>query len=129
MSFYLCPFVAFSYSQFRDEYTLEQIMKSPQVVEGVLTKLQCCPTSDGSGAAILASEAFVRRHGLEKQAVEIVGMEMASDPASTFADKSLMKIAGTDMTRLATQRLFALIHTHVVLSLPLCCFQLLPVPR
>jgi len=44
---------------------------------------------------------------LEKQAVEIVGMEMASDPASTFADKSLMKIAGTDMTRLATQRLFA----------------------
>ncbi|XP_017117048.1 sterol carrier protein 2 [Drosophila elegans] len=95
------------YSQFRDEYTLEQIMKSPQVVEGVLTKLQCCPTSDGSGAAILASEAFVRRHGLEKQAVEIVGMEMASDPASTFADKSLMKIAGTDMTRLATQRLFA----------------------
>ncbi|KAH8357062.1 hypothetical protein KR200_009488 [Drosophila serrata] len=95
------------YSQFRDEYTLEQIMKSPQVVEGVLTKLQCCPTSDGSGAAILASEAFVRRHGLEKQAVEIVGMEMASDPASTFADKSLMKIAGTDMTRLASQRLFA----------------------
>ncbi|XP_017105308.2 sterol carrier protein 2 [Drosophila bipectinata] len=95
------------YSQFRDEYTLEQIMKSPQVVEGVLTKLQCCPTSDGSGAAILASEAFVRRHGLEKQAVEIVGMEMASDPESTFADKSLMKIAGYDMTRLASQRLFA----------------------
>ncbi|XP_034669408.1 non-specific lipid-transfer protein [Drosophila subobscura] len=95
------------YSQFRDEYTLEQIMKSPQVVEGVLTKLQCCPTSDGSGAAILASEQFVRRHGLEKQAVEIVGMEMASDPASTFADKSLMKIAGYDMTALATQRLFA----------------------
>ncbi|XP_011183545.1 sterol carrier protein 2 [Zeugodacus cucurbitae] len=95
------------YSQFRDEYTLEQIMRSPEVVEGVLTKLQCCPTSDGSGAAILASEQFVRRHGLESQAVEIVGMEMASDPESTFADKSLMKIAGYDMTRLAAQRLFA----------------------
>ncbi|XP_023297580.1 sterol carrier protein 2 [Lucilia cuprina] len=95
------------YSQFRDEYTLEQIMKSPTVVEGVLTKLQCCPTSDGSGAAILASEAFVRRHGLESQAVEIVGMEMASDPESTFKDKSLMKIAGYDMTKLAASRLFA----------------------
>ncbi|TDG42286.1 hypothetical protein AWZ03_011294 [Drosophila navojoa] len=29
------------------------------------------------------------------------------DPESTFADKSLMKIAGYDMTRLAAQRLFA----------------------
>ena len=95
------------YSQFRDEYTLDQIMKSPQVVEGVLTKLQCCPTSDGSGAAILASEQFVRRHGLEAQAVEIIAMEMATDPESSFADKSLMKIAGYDMTRLAASRLFA----------------------
>lgn len=95
------------YSQFRDEYTLEQIMKSPQVVEGVLTKLQCCPTSDGSAAAILASESFVRRRGLEKQAVEIVGMEMATDPESTFNDRSLMKIAGYDMTKLAASRLFA----------------------
>ncbi|XP_055918114.1 sterol carrier protein 2 [Eupeodes corollae] len=94
------------YSQFRDEYTLEQIKNSPKI-HGVLTKLQCCPTSDGSAAAIIASEAFVRRHGLEKQAVEIVGMEMATDPESSFADKSLMKIAGYDMTRLAAERLFA----------------------
>ncbi|KAI9586511.1 hypothetical protein GQX74_002358 [Glossina fuscipes] len=96
------------YSQFQDEYTLEQIMQSPQVVDGVLTKLQCCPTSDGSAAAILASETFVRRHGLEKQAVEIVGMEMATDPESTFKDRSLIKIAGYDMTKLAASRLFAM---------------------
>ncbi len=36
-------------SQFRDVYTLEQIMKSPKVF-GPLTKLQCCPTSDGCAA-------------------------------------------------------------------------------
>ncbi|XP_055839613.1 sterol carrier protein 2 [Episyrphus balteatus] len=94
------------YSQFRDEYTLDQILKSPKI-HGVLTKLQCCPTSDGSAAAIIASEAFVRRHGLEAQAVEIVGMEMATDPESSFSDKSLMKIAGYDMTKLAAERLFA----------------------
>ena len=58
-------------------------MKSPKIY-GVLTKLQCCPTSDGAAACILASESFVRRHGLEKQAVEIVGMEMATDPVSSF---------------------------------------------
>ncbi|TOF82046.1 lipid-transfer protein, partial [Vibrio parahaemolyticus] len=37
------------YSQFQDEYTLQQILESPKVT-GPLTKLQCCPTSDGSGA-------------------------------------------------------------------------------
>ena len=49
-----------------------------------LTKLQCSPTSDGSGAAILASEAFVDKHGLAGQAVEIVGQAMTTDFASTF---------------------------------------------
>lgn len=52
------------YSQFRDEYTLEQILKSPTVFDP-LTKLQCCPTSDGAACAIVASEAFVRKRGLE----------------------------------------------------------------
>ncbi len=47
------------YSQFQDEYSLEDILNAPMVYEP-LTKLQCCPTSDGSGAAILASEDFVR---------------------------------------------------------------------
>lgn len=95
------------YSQFREEYTLDEIMKSPKVVDGILTKLQCCPTSDGAGAAVLVSENFVRRYGLESQAVEIVGMEMATDPESTFSEGSLMKIAGYDMTRLAANRLFS----------------------
>ena len=59
-----------------------------------LTKLQCSPTSDGSGAAILASEAFVDRHGLAGQAVEIVGQAMTTDfgAASTAP-------AGTDRLR------------------------------
>jgi acetyl-CoA acetyltransferase len=52
------------YSQFRDEYTLEQILKSP-MIHFPLNKLSCCPTSDGAGAAILASEKFVKEHGLE----------------------------------------------------------------
>lgn len=81
------------YSQFQDKYTLEQIMKSPKVF-GPLTKLQCCPTSDGSAAAVLASEDFVRRHKLENQAVEIVGMEMSTDLPSTFSERSCIKIVG-----------------------------------
>ena len=57
--------------------------------------MQCCPTSDGAAAAIIANEAFVRRHGLESQAVEIVGMEMATDLPSTFDDQSCMKLVHT----------------------------------
>lgn len=81
------------YSQFQEKYTLEQIMKSPKVF-GPLTKLQCCPTSDGSAAVVLANEDFVHKHGLESQAVEIVAMEMATDPVSTFAEKSCIKLVG-----------------------------------
>ena len=66
------------YSQFQDEYSLEDIQNAPMVFDP-LTKLQCCPTSDGAGAAILASERFVREHGLQAKAVEIVGMAMTTD--------------------------------------------------
>lgn len=93
------------YSQFQDEYTLDQIMKSPNV-HGILTKLQCCPTSDGSACAILANEDFVRRHKLEAQAVEIVGMEMRTDFNSTFSNKSSMQLCGFDMTKYAAKALF-----------------------
>jgi sterol carrier protein 2 len=93
------------YSQFRDEYTLEQILAAPMVY-APLTKLQCCPTSDGSGAAILASEDFVKARGLEGQAVEIAGMAMTTDFESTLAEKSCIKLIGQDMTRAAAERVY-----------------------
>jgi acetyl-CoA acetyltransferase len=93
------------YSQFQDEYTLEQILEAPMVYEP-LTKLQCCPTSDGAGAAILASEDFVRRHGLQAKAVEILGMAMTTDFPSTFEEKSCIKLVGSDMTRTAAEKVY-----------------------
>jgi sterol carrier protein 2 len=94
------------YSQFQDEYSLEEIQNSP-TIHRVLTKLQCCPTSDGGAACILASEDFVRKHGLEAQAVEIVAMEMASDVEKALAGTSSMSIVGYDMAKMAAQKLFA----------------------
>jgi sterol carrier protein 2 len=93
------------YSQFQDEYSLEDIKNAPMVYEP-LTKLQCCPTSDGAGAAVLASEAFVRKHGLESQAVEIIGMAMTSDFESTFSEDSSIKLVGSDMTRRAAEKVY-----------------------
>ncbi|KAI4456878.1 acetyl-coa c-acyltransferase [Holotrichia oblita] len=94
------------YSQFQTEYTMEQIVNSPKIF-GPLTRLQCCPTSDGAAAAILASEKFVRSHGLEAQAVEIIAMEMVTDLESTFSERSLMKVAGYDMSKTAAERAYA----------------------
>lgn len=61
-------------------------------MSGPLTKLQCCPTSDGAAAAVLVTEDFVYRHNLLRNAVEILGIEMTTDLPSTFADKSCLKV-------------------------------------
>ncbi|KAM4605607.1 sterol carrier protein 2 [Polymixia lowei] len=93
------------YSQFQEEYSLEQVINSRKVFE-FLTLLQCCPTSDGAGAAVLASEAFVKSHGLEGQAVEILAQEMVTDLATTFEENSCMKMVGYDMSQLAAKKCF-----------------------
>ena len=93
------------YSQFQEEYSLADILKAPMVY-APLTKLQCCPTSDGAAAAILASEEFVKRHRLQAKAVEIAGMAMTTDFRSTFDDKSCIKLIGADMTRRAAEKVY-----------------------
>lgn len=79
-------------SQFQTEYSLDEISKSRMVHEP-LTKLQCCPTSDGAAAAILCSESFIEKHpALKATAVEIVGMVLATDFPSSFNENSCLKM-------------------------------------
>lgn len=59
-----------------------------------MTKLQCCPTSDGAAAVILASEKFVIEHDLQDHAVEFLAAALTGDSANTFGDKSFRKLAG-----------------------------------
>ena len=92
------------YSQFRDEYTMDEILNSRMIYDP-LTKLQCSPTSDGSGAAILASEDFVAQHDLADQAVEIVGQAMTTDFKSTF-DGTCKNIIGYDMNVAAAAEVY-----------------------
>ena len=92
------------YAQFQESYTLEDILASRMIYDP-LTKLQCSPTSDGSGAAILASEAFVDKHGLAGQAVEIVGQAMTTDFADSF-DGTCKGLIGYHMNVQAAQRVY-----------------------
>jgi acetyl-CoA acyltransferase len=91
------------YAQFQDEYSLQDI-KDAKVIHAPLTKLQCSPTSDGSGAAIVASERFVDEHDLWDRAVEIAGQALVTDMASTFEERSCIKIVGYDMSKEAARR-------------------------
>jgi acetyl-CoA acetyltransferase len=95
------------YAQFQDEYTLEQIKESKMIYEPLgLTRLQCSPTSDGSGAAIIASERFVDKHDLGAQAVEIIGQTMVTDMTSTFANKTAAALVGAEMSREAARKVY-----------------------
>ena len=93
------------YAQFQDPYTVEEVLESREVYSP-LTKLQCSPTSDGSGAAILASEAFVEKHDLAAQAVEIVGQSMVTDMQNTFDDESAISLVGAGMSKRAADEVY-----------------------
>jgi acetyl-CoA acyltransferase len=93
------------YAQFQDEYTLQEILDAKVIYEP-LTKLQCSPTSDGSGAAVVVSERFVEKHGLAGQAVEIVGQAMVTDMESTFSDRSAISLVGAEMTKSAAAQVY-----------------------
>ena len=92
------------YAQFQEEYSLEDVLGA-RMISDPLTKLQCSPTSDGSGAAIVVSEDFVDQHGLAAQAVEIVGQAMTTDFASTF-DGSAANVIGYDMNVQASRQVY-----------------------
>lgn len=72
-----------------------------------LTKLQCCPTSNGAAAAILCSEDFVKKHKLEDQAVEILNLVMTTDKPSTYLSNSNIALVGGDMTKEASRKVFS----------------------
>ena len=94
------------YSQFRDVYTLDQILNS-QMIHDPLTKLQCCPTSDGGASAIIVSEAFLAaRPHLRPQAMQIAGQHLATDNVSLF-DRSAINLMGFGMTQHAARTAMA----------------------
>ncbi len=99
------------YAQFQQVYTLEEIEKSP-MIHFPLTKLQCSPTSDGAGAAVIVSERFLNsRPALKGQAVLMAGQSLMTDSPLLFSG-SAMDLVGYDMTRRAAQAALAEANTN-----------------
>jgi acetyl-CoA acetyltransferase len=88
---------------FRNELTPEDVLESPMIWDGVMTRLMACPPTCGAAAAVVVSEAYAKKHGLNSN-VRIIGQAMTTDYASTFDDHDMMKVVGYDMTAAASRQ-------------------------
>lgn len=89
---------------FRQTVTLDEVMASPMVFDP-LTRLQCCPPTCGAAAAIVCSEDFARRHGLDLR-VRIAAQAMTTDTASTFGSHDMRQLVGADMAVAASAKVY-----------------------
>ncbi|MGW4206257.1 lipid-transfer protein [Streptomyces sp. NPDC004726] len=90
---------------FRDPITEEQVLASPHQF-GPLTRLMCCPPTCGAAAAVIASEDFVRRHGLRGD-VRIAAQAMTTDFGGSFDDRAdMMKVVGSELAVEASRRVY-----------------------
>ena len=92
------------YAVFRDLLSVEEIMASPHIY-GPLTRYQCCPPTCGAAAAIICSEDFARKHGLNN-AITIKAQAMTTDFESTLEAGSLRKLVGVDMAKAAADQVY-----------------------
>jgi len=90
---------------FRQPVSLEEVMASPHIY-GPLTRLQCCPPTCGAAAAIICSEGFAARHGLNAP-VRIRAQSMTTDRPETFDANSMIKMTGYDLSKEAADRVYA----------------------
>jgi acetyl-CoA acetyltransferase len=91
------------FALFTNELTVEEVMSAPPLYMDFLTRLMCCPPTCGAGAAIICSEDFAKRHGIEG-AIEIVGQAMATDTPATWDNP--INLVGADMTRRASESVY-----------------------
>lgn len=89
---------------FRQTLTLDEVMASPSVFDP-LTRFQCCPPTCGAAAAIVCSDEFARRHGLDRR-VSIAAQAMTTDTPSTFDKRDMRQLVGYDMTKAAAQQVY-----------------------
>jgi acetyl-CoA acetyltransferase len=90
---------------FRTVVTEDEVMASPVMWPGVMTRLMACPPTCGAAAAVLCSEAFATRHGLDRS-VRIRAQAMTTDGPATFGARDMREVVGASMARAAAQQVY-----------------------
>jgi acetyl-CoA acetyltransferase len=83
---------------FRDVLTEAEVMASKMIWPGVLTRLMACPPTCGAAAAILCSEDFARRNGVDTS-VRIRAQAMTTDRPIAFESRDMRDVVGGAMAR------------------------------
>jgi len=65
-------------AHFQKEITVEQV-STARVVADPLTLYDCCPTSDGAAAVVVASGRATKEHGLDDRAIRVLGIGHGTD--------------------------------------------------
>ncbi len=90
---------------FRQELTEDDVLNAPALWPGVMTRLMACPPTCGGAAAVVCSEAFAKRHDLDRS-VRIRAQAMTTDFPSTFEAHDMRQVVGLDMTREAARQVY-----------------------
>ena len=90
---------------FRTVYSTDDVMNDRVLWPGVMTRLMACPPTCGAAAALVVSEAFAKRHGLNTD-VRILAQAMTTDPESSFDPPSMIRFVGFDMARAAATQVY-----------------------
>lgn len=91
---------------FRTVVTEDEVMATPVMWPGVMTRLMACPPTCGAAAAIVCSEAFAQRHGLDRS-VRIKAQAMTTDGTATFGARDMRELVGFSMARAAAEKVYA----------------------
>ncbi len=81
-------------AHFQKEITVEHV-NSSRIVADPLTLFDCCPTSDGAAALVLASETMLDRLGNRDRAVRVLGIGHATDYFAVQHRASLTSLSAT----------------------------------
>jgi len=90
---------------FKKVVTEEEVMASPMIWPGVMTRLMACPPTCGGAAALLVSEAFAKKHGMDAS-VRIRAQAMTTDTPRTFEARDMREVVGFSMARQAAQQVY-----------------------
>ena len=90
---------------FRKEVSVDDVMASPVMWEGVMTRLMACPPTCGAAAAVVCSEAYAKKHGISTK-VRIAAQAMTTDYPSTFEAQDMMRVVGFDMAKEASRKVY-----------------------
>lgn len=90
---------------FRQVITEDDVMRSPAVWPGVMTRLMACPPTCGAAAAVLCTPSFAERHGV-RAPVRIRAQAMRTDTPTTFEARDMRQLVGYDMARETARQVY-----------------------